>query len=295
MFMKEKLVMINFFRTVSAFHKNTFVNPHKVTIKHIVWQFRKIFNLLPCELNLGDFKIIIKNKTIANGCGGLINAMGYYDPNNMYFLEEIFGKGKYKVFLDIGANIGIYSLIVAFKQESSQIIAIEPHPFTYKLLKENISVNKFKNRIKAYQVGLSNIDGVINFTNEPGSTINKTVNIQCKKNIKFIQINVITGDSFCEKHSIIPDVIRIDVEGHENQVIEGFHKTLSSIKIILVECRDINKTAKLVHKMHNFLGPYKIDYKNRVFRKGFTSYEDWVFINAKVADNLNDISFRIEN
>ena len=103
--------MCNFFNTVSAFYQNPFVNPHLSILRHVGWQIRKLTNRFPCEIKFDGFKIIVRNKVIANGCGGLLNAMGYYDPNNMYFIEELCRTRICNAFFDIGANIGVYSLI----------------------------------------------------------------------------------------------------------------------------------------------------------------------------------------
>lgn len=285
--------MISFFNTVSIFYRNPFINPNLAIIRHIFWQLRKIFNLFPCRLRLKNFKIIIKNRDIANGCGGLINAMGYYDPNNMYFVDELFSKGVYNVFMDIGANIGIYSLIASYRSRA-KVVSIEPHPFTYKLLVENISLNSLNGRIKPYQIAFSNSIAQVYFTDNPGSSVNKIVN-EDTKNPNKIKISTTTGDAFCKQNLIIPDVIKIDVEGHENSVISGFTDTITNIKIILVECFNITDTLKLFMEKIDFLGPYKIDYKNRLLSSDFTNYEDWVFVNRKAVADLESISFTIKN
>jgi len=229
---------------------------------------------------------------MANGCGGLLNSMGYYDPNNMYFIDEVFSHGIYRVFFDIGANIGVYSLIAAH-QSNAIIYSFEPHPFTFDLLKENIKINRFETKILPCQMALSDQQGHINFTDDPGSTINKIIDVP-NNNQKKIQVNVTTGDLFCAEHAIKPDILKIDVEGHENRVINGFLDNLANTMIVFVECQELVETAKLLQKRHGFLGPYKINFKQRLFCKDFSSHEDHVFVNPKTIDRLEIESFRFE-
>ena len=84
----------NFFRTVSIIYKNKFVNPYFATFRHVLWAFRKVFNIFPCDLKLGGLIVRVANLSVANGIGALVNAMEYYDPNNMLMLKEIFKTGS---------------------------------------------------------------------------------------------------------------------------------------------------------------------------------------------------------
>ena len=218
--------------------------------------------------------------------------MGYYDHNNMYFIDEVFTKGVYKDFIDIGANIGIYSLIASYRS-IARVFSIEPHPFTYDLLKENISLNKLACRVTPYPIALSNFVGYVHFTDDPGSCLNKIID-KSVQNVRSIQVPVTTGDSFCKEHTIKPDILKIDAEGHENSVISGFQNSLADVKFIIVECQNITETSSLLNKDLDFLGPYKIDYKNRLFDRDLSSDEDWVFVNKKAVKELESLSFNIK-
>lgn len=281
---------MNFLRTVSVFYRNPFVNPHWAILKHVAWQFRKITNKFPYELNFNGFKVIIRNKVIANGCGSLLNAMGYYDPNNMYLVEELFKKQICKIFFDIGANIGIFSLIAGY-QSDVEIFAFEPHPFTFDLLRENINSNNLENRIRSFPLAFSDYDGQAFFTNNPGSSTNK-IEDSNGSNLD-IKVDVITGDSFCLRHGIIPDVIKIDVEGHENLVLRGFKNVIENVQVIIVECTRMDETIDILLTQYGFLGPYKLDYRKRTFSKDFTSYEDWIFLNPDFIGLLKKYRFSI--
>jgi len=280
-----------FLNTVSIFKKNKFVNYYKALFRHMIWQIRKILNLFPCKIKLPGFNIIIHDRSIANGCGGLLNSMQYYDPNNMYLIEELFAKKTYNTFFDIGANIGVYSLIAAY-QSDIKAFAFEPHPLTFRFLKENINTNNMNSRVTCHQLALSDSDGTMSFTDDPGSSVNRLVKDN-ELNDNVLTVETLTGDSFCKQHAVQPDVIKIDVEGFESNVLSGFTQHLPNVQLIFIETFKQGETTKILTENYNFMGPYKIDYKNRIFSSKFESYDDWVFINNTAITPLQKIGFYI--
>ncbi len=165
--------MINFFRTLSIFRRNTFVNPYFASLKHVAWAVRKTLNRFPYDLRIGSVTMRIANHSIANGVGALLNALGYYDPNNMYLIEDIFKRRFAFTFLDIGANVGVYSLIVSAVSENVRVITFEPHPVTFSLLEENIGINHKEKIISCYQIALGDMNGDVPFQNSAGNPENR--------------------------------------------------------------------------------------------------------------------------
>jgi len=282
--------MNNFSRTISIFFQNKYQNPYKATAKHILWQFRKLLNNFPCDLYVNSLKVRIKDLSIANSSGALINGVGYYDPNNMYFLERIFSNNLYSTFFDVGANIGFYSLIAA-KSSCSKIFAFEPHPYTYQLMNENIQINNFSNKIKSQPYALGCIDGIVSYTDFPGSSLNHVIENPAAKTI---EVKITRGDSFCNKYLLVPEVIKIDVEGYENEVIMGFGSLIEKAHILLIECNKVQEIANYLCTKKGFYGPYKIDYRIKVFTKSNIHKEDWIFISSQAKANLSNIGFRFE-
>lgn len=272
--------MTNFFRTLSILRRNTFVNPYIASLKHVTWAFRKIFNRFPCDLKVGTVTVRIANLAVANGMGALLNAMGYYDPNNMYLIEEILKKRFTNTFLDIGANIGVYSLIASALSEDIRIFAFEPHPVTFSLLQENVFINHKQNLISCHQVALGDTDGEVLFRDSAGDPENRVLTGN-NKDIHSIMVVSRRGDSFCAEHAIHPEVLKIDVEGFESQVLRGFDKSLLDTKLIFVECWDSPKAIEDFCKRFGFVGPYKVDYMNRKLVRENIHLEDWVFIKSQ--------------
>lgn len=265
---------LNFFRTVSIINKNKYINPYVGVFRHVMWALRKLFNIFPCDLKLGDQLVRIANRSIANGNGALINSMGYYDPNNMLLLKELFQKEIYNSFFDVGANIGVYSLIVAGQAQSVNVFAFEPHPQTFLLLQENVHLNNLDNRISCIQSALGDHDGTVRFTDNAGNPENHILNGSGGG----LEVLIQRTNTFCEREGIYPQVMKIDVEGFENQVLNGLGNSLSKVQVIFSECWDLSETTRILCKQAGFMGPYKVDFKNRKFVFANIHDEDWIFL-----------------
>jgi FkbM family methyltransferase len=283
--------MCIFLHTLSVFRRNAFVNPCVATLRHVGWQVRKIFNRFPAAIRLERFTVVVKDRSVANGCGGLVNAMGYYDPNNMYLVEELAACGLCATLFDVGANIGIYSLIGA-SAGHARVVAFEPHPATFAMLEENVLFNGLEQQIDRFRLALSNTTGRISFSDQPGSPINRIVDDATTAS-PTLTVDVTTGDAFCAQHGVRPDVIKIDVEGHEQQVLEGFAETLDHVGLVIVESEQLDRIRAVLCGRHGLRGPLKVDYRGRRFLTTFPSCEDHVFVSPAFLDRLRDRSFAV--
>ena len=138
------------------------------------------------------------------------------------------------MFLDIGANIGSYS--VSMMDICDDIIAFEPHPYTAKRSKMNFLLNNFEES-KVKQIALSNESGKIYFSDYGGSsTVNHIID-----STNGIEVDVTTLDDFIIQNNFSEEknyIIKVDVEGFEQQVFEGGKNFLTTynIKGIVFEC-----------------------------------------------------------
>ncbi|QZA59160.1 FkbM family methyltransferase [Candidatus Rhabdochlamydia porcellionis] len=129
---------------------------------------------------------------------------------------------KNAVILDIGANIGWYSLLFSKRLPQSKIYAFEPIQDTYKNLVTNINLNKSDN-IFSFNIGLSEKKGSLTYYYFPeGSVLASEKNlINCSK-AKPITCQVDTLDTFASAQKLNRlDFIKCDVEGAEFSVIKG--------------------------------------------------------------------------
>ena len=164
----------------------------------------------------------------------VIRQSGVWEPNVTYWIEKLSQGG---VFLDVGANIGYCSLVASKKYAS--VYAFEPIPENYVLLEKSIQDNHIQNvEVVKKCVGNSESLELTAFEDNMGGTRN--IQNTKKQNVSHMRVNstrvydVITLDSFTESIESI-DLMKVDVEGHELQVLQGFTKNITKCKNVLLE------------------------------------------------------------
>ena len=156
---------------------------------------------------------------------------GYYEKKQLNILSKSIKKYSINNFIDIGSNIGIYSILMAKDHSNLRIYAFEPHKDAFRRLKENINLNKFNNRIYLYNYALSNKKGesFLEAKNRFGLSQSGGAKISDKGSIK---IKYQIGDDLIKiKNEHI--AIKIDTEGHELFVLHGIKNLLAYNKVFL--------------------------------------------------------------
>ena len=133
--------------------------------------------------------------------------------------------------LDVGANIGNHSLYFAGK--FSKVFSFEPNPRVFEILKIN---SKLFDNIFVYKFGISDFSGELcfkeNLTNIGSSFVfNAEENYN---NLKFVKVERLDDLEFLKDSKIA--LIKIDVEGHEEQVINGGRELIKlNMPVIIFE------------------------------------------------------------
>lgn len=271
-----------FLNSISTIHQRKNVNTFYGVSKHLFWQFRKLFQLFPFVQTISESSIIAEDKHC--GVSALIHSSGMYDYNNMSLLKELMHRIEKPVFFDIGANIGAYSLI-ASEVSHAEVYAFEPHPLTYNRLVKNIKLNKCSNIFPVNQA-LDRESGEIHFANTQELATNHILR-NSNNNQKSIVVSSIRGEEYCNLNSVVPNIVKLDVEGFEHDVLIGFGQLLSKIDLIFIEINglsslrtDSEKEIFQLLKSHNFLGPYMYNADQSIFNVyDQSSLEDPIFIN----------------
>ncbi|AKS42757.1 FkbM family methyltransferase [Wenzhouxiangella marina] len=124
--------------------------------------------------------------------------------------------------IDIGANTGVYALSAQAARPESVVIAVEPLSRVYKRLLHNISLNGFRTR--AFNVALSNHScNVLLF--DPGGSHAYSASLNPKMlgaDMEAVSVQALRLDDLLETENVgSVQVMKIDVEMHEPEVIEG--------------------------------------------------------------------------
>tara|TARA_B110000503_G_scaffold142564_1_gene239767 strand:+ start:3558 stop:4154 length:597 start_codon:yes stop_codon:yes gene_type:complete len=166
--------------------------------------------------------------------------------NNYLYFETIdqITKDKNKFFaVDVGANTG--EVTKYFSEHWSKVLAFEPTPSTFKELLKNVDKN-----VQCENIGLSDSSGTLTFATGPNPRINQIVSENFyKKGWTTINIPVKTLDSL---NLLDVDLLKIDVEGHERQVVLGAKNLIKTCKpLIIIEISFENKVYdKEISKDH---------------------------------------------
>lgn len=163
-----------------------------------------------------------------------------YEEEQINFVKSTIAKEKLDTFIDVGANIGIYSISLCSEfEELTSIVAIEAQIENYNQLCGNIHINKMDRRIKAYNIGASDSSGTVRFMRNTGrstgtSRMKDTAPQTTKwKNFEEETINVDSLDNIIG-HLINRNIFfKIDVEGHEIPVLYGMQGLLVKNKCYL--------------------------------------------------------------
>lgn len=163
-----------------------------------------------------------------------------------------------KVILDIGANTGVYSIIAKSTNPSVDVFAFEPSDLIISKFKKNMKLNNID--VELIEKGVSNVSSELTFYDVEDQH-QTSASLDPKKlkefpdfkgKIREYKINTITIKDFIEEKKIVPDLVKIDVELHEPEVIEGFGKYLNDYKPnIIIEILTEDVAAKLTDLIDN--------------------------------------------
>jgi FkbM family methyltransferase len=141
--------------------------------------------------------------------------------------------------LDIGANSGVYSITAGAANPQSEIYAFEPVKRTAEIFKRNIDLNpNFK--INLVEKAVSNKNGKCTFYDVPSETqysasLNPNMLASLENHISY-EVETVKLDDLSELIDKKIDLIKLDVEMHEPEAIEGMIELIRKNKpTILVE------------------------------------------------------------
>ena len=164
---------------------------------------------------------------------------GFYEAQELAGLGRIFPEGG--VFVDIGANVGNHTLYAALFLKAAQVIPIEPNPVAYRLLVQNVLVNRLSDVVDLSRLGVGVSDKRAGgYAMEPRRT-----NLGAAKMLDGAgEIEVWPAAELLD--GVAPDLVKIDVEGMEMLVLSGLEPVLAAHRpVVLVEVQLENEAAFL--------------------------------------------------
>lgn len=185
---------------------------------------------------------------------------GSYEKNTVRQVLKLLQPNM--TFVDVGANIGTYTLTLSKFLPYGKVISFEPNPKAIKYLKQNIALNNCTN-ITVEELGLSDQEGeaILYTTSMTEASIYKQKNAAIHETIKLSSL-----DTYCKNNNIDHiDVLKIDIEGHEVKCLKGAEEIIrKSKKMILI--LEIDDNCKL-------LGIEKNELFNSIIKQGFRGFQ----------------------
>lgn len=143
------------------------------------------------------------------------------------------------VFLEVGANFGVYSLPAVAEFGFARAIAYEPDPHAYALLAQNIERNGLRAKVKAHHAALSGAPGELTLSLGAGNAgDNRVVADGAQSGRATVRVAARTLDNEVQSGNIPLDelgLVWLDVQGHEAAVLDGAASLLSSGVPIVME------------------------------------------------------------
>jgi FkbM family methyltransferase len=173
------------------------------------------------------------------------------DPFSATFFSYHFKNGVYEVegldvmlesineksiVLDVGANIGYFTCFAGKRCKNGHVYAFEMGKANFDILKDNVSLNKLNN-VTTECYAVADITSEVQIPDTAvGNAVLKI--IEGKSQDDLVSVKSISLDEYCATRNIVPEFIKIDVEGAEMKVLQGMTKLLSSSLKILIEIHE---------------------------------------------------------
>jgi FkbM family methyltransferase len=177
---------------------------------------------------------------------GYVFVKGSSEPQNIGCLQQLIRNNGCTQFIDVGGNLGLFSLTMAAMPEIEMVHAFEPDPRNFAQFMGNVFLNERYTRIRAYNMALGTEEGQIDFYPSRytakgdarvmnAGTSSVTFDPNRHKPEDRIQVRICRADELLQiSNKTI--AIKIDVEGYELPVLHGMRRLLTENQcVILVE------------------------------------------------------------
>lgn len=293
-----------FTNSLRIIQRNEHSNRGGALLRHLYWQGRKQLFPRPVWLRLSESTITDDEP---GGVISMVNMLGRYDFNNMHFVQAVLGQHRCAdagptgdgiseeigrrapVFIDVGANIGAYTLI-ASEVPDTVVISLEPIPAAFAKLQQNVALNNRRN-VRMLNVAASRQPGQLRMTCDRASVINHVVDPNAV-GADTMLVEVDTLDAICGRLGLAPSVIKIDVEGHEPEVLAGAVDCLETCDACIVENGDRMAIMDFMQS-HNMVGPLYYRHRTATLQRAPQPLaEDQIYVSRCFSSKFMNIAIQ---
>ena len=212
--------MLNILRTIAK-HPLGKRAPLTSLVRYVRWQVGSRVLGMPVVVPFVNDGCLVVEPGMTGATGNIY--FGLHEYADMAFVGHALREGE--LFVDIGANIGSYSVLAAAGPKA-RVIACEPVPATYRRLRRNMDANHFAHEVLIKQVAASDRIGEVRMTDDL-DTMNRVTSDGPGTVVEAAPLDAILANEN-------PVVMKIDVEGYEPAVIAGAEAVLQNPSLLAV-------------------------------------------------------------
>jgi FkbM family methyltransferase len=180
--------------------------------------------ILHIEEFMGEFQFAPSSHLLAR-----ILVIGSYEPELAYVTGQHIDSKR--DFIDVGANIGFYSVLACRRIPGRRVLAIEPSAAAHSRLLANLQRNNVRDQCIVFNglAGAGNMDRELQVVEgmEEYSSVAALKHYAVQGHAARVElVKQSTIDSLVTSHNLTPGFIKIDVEGNEMEVLKGAVETL---------------------------------------------------------------------
>jgi FkbM family methyltransferase len=210
--------------------------------------------------------------------------VGLHEFSDMMFVLHFLREGD--LFLDIGANVGSYAVLASGVCRATTW-AFEPDPNTVRGLKRNVAINDLDELVTVYELALGGSEGEVPFT--IGQDTGNRVAGFSEKNVRIVRqqrLDALIGGA---SQPIL--MIKLDVEGYEEEVLRGAQALLANDRLKIIDLEWPSSSIRDALSSHNFTTAYYEPFGRKLQRVPGGTFpspnslfvRDWEFVNSRLA------------
>jgi FkbM family methyltransferase len=178
------------------------------------------------------------------------------------WLQREYAKEKFEIhqsdtIIDVGGHVGLFSVYAAYLCKSGVVFSFEPDGENFRLLEENIALNKLEN-IKSFNLAVSSKIGKVKIYQNKCDQAAHTI-FGTGKN--FVEVKALSLQEIFESNSIVKcNLLKLDCEGAEYEILGSLpEEYFKKIDRICLEYHPIENSTVLLHNLKTHLD--KLGYK----------------------------------
>ena len=164
-----------------------------------------------------------------------------------HFKNDIYEKDGLKALLahvnensivfDVGSNIGYFTCFSGKYCSRGRVYAFELGRENVSILRRNLELNSLANVVVEH-CAVSDLSGSVFVQDSAvGNAVLKIMNDKVKHE-DYVAVRAITLDEYCDSNKVVPEFIKIDVEGAEMKVLTGMNKLIKGSVKLLIEIHE---------------------------------------------------------